>query len=367
MPDLKSRSPLLANLLLAAVAIFMALALAEIGLRVSAHEAPKPPSGPRENWVLVPERVWTEYHPVLGWYHQKNKTAVHTIAKQEIEIHTNSQGFRGTREYDLLKTTPYRIVALGDSFVFGFGVTDDAVFTAQLEKMRPDLEVINLGVAGYGVDQLLMSYRVIGRHYQADIVLIGIFEEGFWRATRAFADSGHAKPYFSLNPYGSLELHNVPVPEPYSLKTGQFPPLVQKGPLEQVLEKSLLYQRIKKAMMRLGKNLGILDPDLTTEWIVGKAILRDLVYEIRRTGSRPVLLIIPSEYWVKNSRPTSLAKSLHRFAKQHQVDVIDTTPSFYRAIQEKTFHHYYIKGDGHWTREGHQLAADMILNYLKKR
>lgn len=368
MLDLKSKSSWLANLFLVGTAVLIALASGEIVLRSLGFENEKPPLGPKENWVLVPERVWTEYHPVLGWYHQKNKAALLRTGDFEVEIHTNSQGFRGLREYALEKPWGVvRLLALGDSFSFGFGVRDEEVWTAELEAKSPRWEVINLSVPGYGLDQMLVSYRMIGKDWGADVVLISVFQENFWRSMRSFADSGHAKPYFSLSEKKELVLHNVPVPEPYSLKTNQFPPLIQQGALEQLLEKSLSYRATRKALMRLGKNLGILDPDLTTEWILGKAILRDLVGEIREAGSQPVLLIIPSEYEAQQIKLTSLAKSLHRFAREHRVELIDPTSSFYRAIREKTLYHFYLKGDRHWTAEAHRLVANLIQDFLEKQ
>lgn len=42
-----------------------------------------------------------------------------------------------------------RIVAIGDSSTFGWGVRAEATFTEVLDKQLPDFDVINLGVLGY--------------------------------------------------------------------------------------------------------------------------------------------------------------------------------------------------------------------------
>jgi len=353
------------NLILLLSSIVFTLLLAEIALRIVGFDHPKMPEGPKSDWALVPERVWTEYHSVLGWAHQKNKHAILKVGDKELDVYTNSSGFRGRREYDLNKPeSVVRILCLGDSFVFGFGVEDHETFCSRLEAQGENIEVLNLGVPGYGVDQLLLYYRTVAKAYQPDYVLIGIFPEGFWRATRSFADTGHAKPYFSLSPDGDLVLHNNPVPPPFQLRTNQFPSLIQYGWFERLLMQSKVYRAVRKGIIQMGKVMGWLDPDLTVEWTVGRVILRELIGEIHESGAQPVLIILPPDRWVKSTRKTSLRKALIRFIQKEKVDALDLTPDLYRAVQQKSINHYYIEGDWHWTAKGHQLAADLIAHYL---
>src|SRR4051812_34618680 len=67
---------------------------------------------------------------------------------------TNSRGFRGRDEYAIPKPRGvYRILALGDSVVDGYGVEDDETFCAKLQKKLTPVrrtEVMNLGIAGFG-------------------------------------------------------------------------------------------------------------------------------------------------------------------------------------------------------------------------
>lgn len=368
MPDLKSRSPLSINLLLVAAAVCIALTLVEITLRDLGFEIPKPSSGPKENWAVVPERIWTEYHPVLGWYHQKNKKAVLKKGNIEVEIRTNSQRFRGVREYVLEKPPGMiRALVLGDSFSFGWGVRDEEVWTAQLEAKSPHLEMINLSVPGYGLDQMHMSFRTIGKEWGADYVFVTVFPEDFWRSTRSFADTGHAKPYFSLSGKGELVLHNVPVPPPQALRTGQFPSLIEQGPFEKLLMQSAIYRKLKRPLLKLGSNLGWIDPSLTDDWTIGQAILSELFREIREAGAKPVFVIVPSETWANEKRVDTLRKSMLRLGKREGVDTIDLTPPFHEATQKSSLSEYYFEQDRHWTPEGHRLAAELILDYLEKQ
>lgn len=353
------------NLLLALFSCLFTLILMEVALQIIYPDKPPVVEEEKSNWANVPEKIWTEYHPQLGWYHQSNKE-VH-LKKRGVDatVHTNSVGFRGLREYTLNKPENLRrVMVLGDSFTFGFGVEDDEVFTARLESKFNDLEVLNLGVPGYGLDQMLVAYREIGKRYETDDVVIAIFPDDFWRATRAFADSGHAKPYFTIQPDGKLLLNNVPVPQQYELKVNQFPDIVHYSKWQKFLRKSILYRKTAKGLKRLGKNIGLVDPSTELEWVLGKAILDELVSEIKARDQNPILMIVPPDRWANSDRKTSLRKSLLRYADRKQLPMLDLTPVFQQKVRESDLQSYYIEGDGHWTPLGHQLAADKLEEVL---
>jgi hypothetical protein len=57
-----------------------------------------------------------------------------------------------------------RVVVFGDSFAAGTRLPQDAMWTAQLQGIRPDLDIVNLGIDGYGLGQaLLLDRRMRGR------------------------------------------------------------------------------------------------------------------------------------------------------------------------------------------------------------
>jgi hypothetical protein len=357
------------NLLLVIFSLALALALGEFVLRVVGMDQVKFREKPRTGWVDVPENVWVEHHPVLGWYSQKNKSANLTSANfSPVEVHTNSAGFRGNREYFPEKPKGIiRIAVLGDSFVFGFGVQDNETFSALFESQEKSREVLNLGVPGYGMDQIYLSYREIARKYRPDIVLIGVFPEDFWRCTRSFADSGHVKPYFSLSPEGKLVLHNVPVPPPFSLNTDQFPLVVEQNEFMKILNKSVLFRLAKKPLLKLAKNMHLIDPESSDEWVIGRAILSRLIEEVRTDKAVPVLVLMPPQNWATSARKTSLERSILLFAGREKVGMINLKSAFNESVAKDGLEAYYIKSDWHWTPRGHALAAKVIEDYFKKR
>jgi hypothetical protein len=91
----------------------------------------------------------------------------------------------------------FRIAVFGDSRTFGFGVPIEKHFTRILEGYFTNVEVINLGVDGYGVDQELLYLRSEGFRYHPDLVLAYV---AHYRSHRHMHTErfGQQKPRFKL-------------------------------------------------------------------------------------------------------------------------------------------------------------------------
>ncbi|HQH72938.1 MAG TPA: GDSL-type esterase/lipase family protein [bacterium] len=89
----------------------------------------------------------------------------------------NAQGLRD-REYPYAKTpVQKRILVLGDSVAFGYGVPARDTFAKQWEELlqavpRPDWQIINAGVPGYTTVQEVRWFEVEGLRYQPDAVIL---------------------------------------------------------------------------------------------------------------------------------------------------------------------------------------------------
>jgi hypothetical protein len=190
---LKLSRRVFANALLLAVSLALALAAGEAGLRAffpqplletyKAADAGGPLTrrDPELGWTLKPDIAW----PVGS-------------AAWENGLATNAAGFRDAPHADAKAPGAYRIAVLGDSFVFGSGVAQDAILTRRLAAhLGPGFEIVNLGVPGYGTDQELLTLRRWGRRLAPDLVLLGFFWNDLMEDTsdRIY---GLPKPRFSL-------------------------------------------------------------------------------------------------------------------------------------------------------------------------
>ncbi len=96
-----------------------------------------------------------------------------------------------------------RVLALGDSYTFGWGVEDQETFCSQLEQLsNGKLEVINAGMPGWGVFQEEIRLRRVIDTIRPDYVLVTIIQDGNLRQPfeteeqrRAFLASGRRRQF----------------------------------------------------------------------------------------------------------------------------------------------------------------------------
>lgn len=183
-----------------ALALGSALALQIVALR----QAP-----PAEVSASTGELIVWGFDRDLGWEPTPGTgNGVVTIGPQRA---------RGARAY--LPAPPQgvvRIVAVGESFLFGWEVADEACWSAQFEALDRRVEVINLGVPGYGPDQSLLRYLKRGASLDPDVVVLGVGFTSIARVVnrlRSKLRPSHAAP--SVKPRFRLvsdKLELVPLP-----------------------------------------------------------------------------------------------------------------------------------------------------------
>lgn len=161
---------IIANLSLALLSIILMLVVLEIGLRLTI--------GRRVDY----DQVYWVYHPLLGLAHPPDlnvKIPFQEHPRGYFDLITNNQGLREDLDTRYERTPGvYRILVTGDSH------TDGTVFNAetyanQLEaQLQVDgfqAEVLNGGVASYNTLQELLWYHLLGRPYQPDLLIVGVY------------------------------------------------------------------------------------------------------------------------------------------------------------------------------------------------
>jgi len=92
---------------------------------------------------------------------------------------TNSHGMRDDEPIISESNPPRRIVAIGDSFTFGYRVKGEDTYPNVLEKLlnqqRSDerFEVLNLGVGGYSTQQEAIALKHNGLKWDPELIIIG--------------------------------------------------------------------------------------------------------------------------------------------------------------------------------------------------
>ena len=150
-----------------------------------------------------------QFDEIYGWSLKPLSHGTSNRTGYEIEYRINSKELRDDEtSYEKPEGT-FRIVLIGDSRTFGFGVPIEKHFSTILEGYFEEVEVINMGIGGFGVDQELLYLRSEGFRYEPDLVLAYVAHYGNHRHmyTERF---GKQKPRFVLID-GELVLTNSPV------------------------------------------------------------------------------------------------------------------------------------------------------------
>jgi lysophospholipase L1-like esterase len=114
---------------------------------------------------------WTGFFP---------EEIVADVGRSEVPIRTNSLGLRSAEVVDPKPVDVLRILALGDSVTFGWGLRGEDTYPSQLASLlatlRPNrrFEVINAGVSGYGTWQQVLWLRETGSDLQPDVVVVQV-------------------------------------------------------------------------------------------------------------------------------------------------------------------------------------------------
>ena len=154
-----------------------------------------------------------------GWFHRPRfVTELPLGGPDRGRVRTNSLGLRGPEVSRRKPPGTRRLLAIGDSYVFGYGVDEEHTVTARLSGLlnargRERWEVLNLGVNSYSTDQELVLFQELGPQLAPDVVVLFVCDNDFEANTEDFVNQRYYKPFFVLSGDGRLIRHNVPIPE----------------------------------------------------------------------------------------------------------------------------------------------------------
>jgi lysophospholipase L1-like esterase len=344
----------------------------------------------------------------------------------QIRVTINSKGLRD-REIPYEKESgTNRILMLGDSTTAAMQVTLEDTFVKQLEndlnKDSGNWEVINAGVNAYGTDNEFLFYRLEGEKYDPDIVFLNMYLANDVynnQPTLELRFGGQsAKPYFTLNDDGELELQNFPVEDTatFGTKVGTFlkkhfqlprfvaQTLALRGEIPSWLapivrlfgggrgatsagsdaaqtEGETGSQAVEDgggedegtAVQTPPRRPDICDPEplpiIENAWNVTEALILELEKEVEANGAQLAVLIIPAapqivppaagEAWYCDVPNDQLAA----FLDEAGIPYLDMLPAF-REEALAGGGPYYFERDFHMNALGHDLTSDLLYKFV---
>jgi lysophospholipase L1-like esterase len=285
----------------------------------------------------------------------------------DAEFHINSKGIRGA-EIDYARNGSRRILALGDSFTFGFGVEDDQTWPAQLQRQL-GVEVVNGGVMGWGLAEYLIWFQKEGVKYKPDLVVVGVHASDWVNAMNGLT---------SLDANGKIEVHQVPPDAQDKVRrmTRWIPfydALMTHSALANVARNVVvktLHRQTPAALEQQGDPSGDAASDVREDH--NFALLRELQRQVRNAGGTLLLVFIPKyQALYPETDPDKVShlfqKKLAQWASELDVPLLDMTP-IYRDVVDRNgksdpSYLFFLK-DGHNNARGYRLIASTISDFL---
>lgn len=350
--------------------------------------------------------------PVVGMRHVPHTRApMGSETGGPVQVRINSRGYRG-REYAWDAPAGFRILGLGDSFAFGFGVEEDDTYLARLERglSARGAEVINAGLAGMGPDNEARLLAADGPGLRLDLVLVGFYVGNDLMDAVTGVARTRLRNGSPMVPDAILERWYRPLrpgrilPQPLARPApgGLDLPL----PFKDILRKhSHLYRLVTGRVGRLqlawrGSRSGgataaapveefnpfrqeafclkSYPPEFDLAWQKAKDAIGEIKTWCDGHGARLAVVVIPTEAQVYPERWNDVLRRFalrdddfdldkpQRILAEHAaasgIPLIDLLPVL-RAARD-TGGPLYFRRDVHWTPRGHALAADEILRRL---
>ena len=124
-----------------------------------------------------------EPDPALYWKLKPNQNCYTKVDHKR--VHINSLGTRGPEFQPEKPPGTYRILCLGDSRTFGWGLSESETYSDRLRKLMQEkvgagrtVEVINAGVNAWSFPQMLVYFRGTALKYKPDVVVLA--EANLW-------------------------------------------------------------------------------------------------------------------------------------------------------------------------------------------
>jgi hypothetical protein len=272
--------------------------------------------------------AWAQCDSVFGWTNKRSSPEI------------NPQGFRDQKDFTKVEgqSPRMRVMILGDSFVYGTGVSENMSFPSRLyAKLKGKCEVYNLGVPGWGIDQMYLAFQHFENLINPGAVILAYIDDDIERVMQSnrYAE-GLNKPTFAVKD-GELVTRQ-------SASKGQLL-------FDQLFSKSVLLSYLLREAYLV----------MDAKPIVNQ-ILLDIAQETKRRGVRFIVVRIPTRDDKEILK--RIRRQLNNFGSELQkCDVL-----YMDAAEEMTtspgWPADFYAVDGHLNQYGNRVLADLIFRHV---
>lgn len=385
----------LGNAILLFSSILISLLLGEFIVRFFAPQVTSPSQAFYDEQlggnVPVPNQKGFKNHPGVYYYEYQN----------------NDIGLRDTRSTAELKKIPFKILNIGDSFAYGWGVNDEETFSKITEKSLDSdtIAVLNAGSPGAGSDYSLRFLETRGKELSPKIVVYYAFDNDFFdnlansyyhiesdsiiRNTEASLtkDEIIKKNNLALNPYYNWFCKNSQLFCLIRTQIGNFRNRkknseVNKSAKTEPSNPKMSEKLNEKTSNPTAKNTPPINSTTTYKIDITKPTDHD--FELmqhytclyakamneycKKNNIQYIVVYIPSYEMIHSSNYKN-EKALEDFCKMNKISFYSLKDSFIKTgkpVESYFLHEYSDAYLGHWNKEGNKVAASYLTIMLKR-
>lgn len=323
-----------------------------------------------------PQEALGGHDPDLGWALRADASTTILGGGSAWRATTNARGFRGADIPEARAPGRRRIVVLGDSFSFGWGVDDGRTYADLLAAdARLAADVANFAVPGYSTDQQLWTFERHGARLRPDVVVLQFCAN-------------------DVEGNGSSFAHRRPKPCLVRLVTGEWvvggrpvrredpPPARWAAWSEAMSGRSALWAAVSGAVPIVRPRGIPVHPasagDGTTppaaDGIAGGTVTDILLRRLRdasaAAGARLVVFdatdLAAAEREARSDGDflTPLSRRLRELGRDAGFDVHSVDRALVDAAARGV--DVVLAGDGHWSADGHRVVAESLAGPLAR-
>lgn len=246
------------------------------------------------------------------------------------EVSINSHGLRD-RDYGYEKPMEVtRILIIGDSVTFGFGIPAEDTYAKIIERRLNEsgtgkYEVINAGVGNYNTEQELAYFTAEGFRYHPDLVLLG------WYINDAEATQKYPETF--------LTQHSIV----YVFLRSMYTTL--------------------RALIEPGRDYGEYYRSLYTHerWSAYQKTLQAFAQAVEKSGARLSVVLLPELHSLDPYPFADIHKEVAAAFAESGHQVVDVAPAF-EGVRPSDV--WVARDDTHPNSVGHALIAEYMLRNL---
>jgi lysophospholipase L1-like esterase len=372
------------------ISISIALLIGELAIRILFPQVTSPVQFFYDEklggMIPVPNQKGFKAHPKIYHYEYQN----------------NDIGMRDTRKVADYQNYSYKILCLGDSFTYGWGVNDNETFAQILEKKinNDSIAVLNGGVSGTGTDFALKFFQTRGKELDPNTIIYFYFDNDI--------NDNKANAYFHIendsiivneqNSYASINalkknklvnnklynwlssnshlfalirynigmMWNKKVSDANKASEADAKPVSNSKPAETVLKDSSQTAKVKEhnssPTLKPTSKISTDEPLYHTY-----KYLSALDAAAKKQGVNFLVFYIPAhtsleEY--QKSGAIGVENALNNYCKQNQIKFFSFRNEIVKA--KNPIETYYLPIDFHWNQKGHALAGEYLYKTLRQ-